>query len=148
MCLNIKNGQEPEVATEDIICYKLIYVDPYNDKLKTFYMNKTIHLGKTYRSTLVRTLCKFTHIVETGLHSIVTIDEAYRVLPKDSSINRISFLVKCIIPKGSKYYVGTFDTCFHFGKNIKSYASNKIIYTEEIIDSWAFQKPVNSHLCV
>ena len=83
-------------------------------------MDSAVKLGKTYTSILARDRY---NDVEQGIHSLrdkqgVDIemdyfgDDDYRV-------------VRCIIPKGSKYYVGYFDV-------VKSIASDTIKYIEFI----------------
>lgn len=79
----------------------------------TSYRNFEIKIGKTYTSDLE----KEDDRIEKGLHSFKSLGVA-----KKFSHNKI---VKCIIPKGSTYYIGKFG-------NFISYASDKLTYVEII----------------
>ena len=80
---------------------------------KTYYQEVEVKIGETYSSTLNK--CWDT--VEQGLHSFGKLEDAKTFT---------SFVAKCIIPKGSRYYKGT------FGDSYLSYASNKLTYVEII----------------
>ena len=124
------NNKEMEGAVYELPTgYKYSWVLDYNvrDVLingeqelkyeKTFitpFQGAEVKLGETYHSEIVK---RFSYAVYEGLHSFKTLD--YDQIDEDDII------VKCIIPKGSKYYVGEFD-------GTVSFASNKIKYVEII----------------
>lgn len=89
---------------------KIKGVEYVTAKLVTYYREADVEVGKTYTSELVQVK----NTIETGLHSYEKIPFAI-----------YSIVVKCIIPKGSKYYVGI------FGNNV-SYASDTLKYVEII----------------
>ena len=66
-----------------------------------------------------------------GLHSFELLDDC----KNNAFIEKIyaykSVVVKCIIPKGSKYYKGKFNNYFTV---YSSYASDKIKYVEELFE--------------
>ena len=83
----------------------------------TPYQNSIIEIGKEYTSEL--SLTKYyksdSEIITKGLHSFV----------QKPNIRKGEYLAKCIIPKGSEYYEG----CFESGSNsLDSIASNKLKY--------------------
>lgn len=111
MCL-VANRNIPYTAEQDIICYKLYilsngkYVSPYL-KCDMPGINEliTTELQKPGRL-----------LIEKGFHSFVYLDSAILEAEK---YNYSTCIVKCIIPKGSKYYAGK------FGKD-RSYCSESI----------------------
>lgn len=124
MCLDLKYFAKKEIATEDIVVYKHLnrvykLTEPYNTSetiFKTPFMDKTVELGKTYESKLktefqypLKRVCKI------GLHSF-----KYKSMRLECWGDLIC---KCIIPKGSSYYIGKF-----WGD--ESYASDKLTYIE------------------
>ena len=118
MCLKISNGfGEPQIATEDLIVYKVL--KSISDKFTTPYQNTVIKIGCTYTSEFS---FNFFGDIEKGLHSYVSLDNA-RYDAMGYIIKRV--ICKCLIPKGSRYYQGL------FGK-YKSIASDKLTYLEII----------------
>lgn len=93
----------------------------FQQAYKTPYQEVRVQIGKTYTSRL-RVDHDFNQPgyaeVNIGLHSFANVKDCInRAEMSDTSI------IKCIIPKGSKYYEGKFNT-------EQSYASNKITYVE------------------
>lgn len=145
MCLNIKRNQKSEIAVEDIICYKIVeqQLKPDfrcrkamvgSDVYNTPYQYVEVEIGCTYES-LIEVENDFENYeskVEAGLHSFHNkMDCTQSALGIANRYSNTQWLVKCCIPKGSKYYKGLFDESL-------SYASNKIIYleiVEQIIES-------------
>ena len=79
---------------------------------QTIYQGFKVEIGETYTSELE----KIDDSIEKGLHSFETMEDA----------KYLSHIVaKCIIPKGSKYYKGTFLGDI-------SYASDRLTYIEII----------------
>lgn len=114
----------PLVAEEDIVCYKQLYVI-YKDEIVTPYTyihvpTKCIQKNKKKRIPfkaeilnkfifIWRHVLGFSNIVEDGfIHSHVH-------LPRNSYLYHT---FQCIIPKGTKYFIGTND----------DYASEQIIF--------------------
>ena len=119
MCLKIKIFSRKKIAKEDIVCYKGL-LDYEDDELFTPFQEFSIKIGETYHSELKRT--KFlSNEVDLGIHSLSNYESA-----KDA-IMYYHIIVKCIIPKGSKYYEGTWTN-----EKYKSYASNCLKYVEII----------------
>lgn len=125
MCLRLskinRETHEPKIATKDLVCYKLV-LDSRNrniGSLITPYRNEPISIGSTYTS-------EFTYNsdgnVESGLHSYKSLRGVKfdRLNYFDSSI-----IVRCCIPKGSRYYQGKFS-------NKQCYASDTLTYVELI----------------
>lgn len=128
MCLRIKNGQQPEIATEDIICYKVLSIKKSNRGniiYRTYYKDAAVVLGKSYKSDFDYNL---NGDIEEGLHSMVSvesIDDLFRVGHFYNFTRKV--IVACIIPKGALYYLGSFNNL------LNSYASNELKYTKEIV---------------
>jgi hypothetical protein len=90
-----------------------------NVKVLTFltpFQNVEIKIGETYKSELIG----YGLSIEDGIHSFKSLEAAKRI----ASFDKNSFVVKCIIPKGSKYYVG------EYGNGHVSYASDTLKYVE------------------
>lgn len=85
---------------------------PKKDYYVTPYRYADAEIGKTYTSELENPIYNDINI---GIHSFCDLQDA----KNDGG----DVYVKCIIPKGSEYYVGTFTHC-------SSYASNAIKYLE------------------
>jgi len=81
----------------------------------TPYREFKVDIGKTYTSLLEKLSGNRVYV---GLHSYASLEG----LPKCSDDE---ITVKCLIPKGSVYYQGTFG-----GRSLNSYASNKLTYLE------------------
>lgn len=122
MCL--ENLSEVKKAEKDICCYKVIEdhrnltKSQYQGKLITIYRCFEIEIGKTYTS---RFSYNSDGDVEKGLHSYCSYEQAVDYANKWGwDATRI---VKCVIPKGSKYYRGKFNSR-------SSYASTRLKYVE------------------
>jgi len=122
MCLSLSLWNfSSKVASEDIICYKTLAKIEYPKigivYYKTPYMGVLIDIGFTYTSKLKRS--GFT--IEDGLHSFKHAYDTHLA----NSCWRSVVSVQCVIPKGSKYYKGTF-------LGADSYASSQLIYVKII----------------
>ena len=126
MCLVLK-ADEVKVAESDIICYKVVLKT--DEDFVTYYRRSKVKLGCTYESELVvedgfNTSLNQVKVVEKGLHTFdCTLHASYFM---DSNFNQDSVLIQCVIPKGSKYYVGCFNSYYN------SYASEKLVYVKVI----------------
>jgi hypothetical protein len=81
----------------------------------TPFRNVEIEIGKIYKSKLI----KYNSLIEEGIHSFENLEDTKLIASLDEDL----FVVKCIIPKGSKYYIGKFD-------GYVSYASDTLKYVE------------------
>lgn len=102
MCLENVTYKRAKIATEDIPCYKIL------DKISkgfylTPYQRQGIVLGRTYTSAL-DSPGKWDS-VEQGLHAFLTLQQAVELCMD----RRNRAIVKCIIPKGARYYIGTYQ---------------------------------------
>lgn len=131
MCLRTKQTTFL-VAQKDIVCYKILkVVHNVGRQNKTlirspYYTSYTWNLGELRKSKLTSRPLKYTPYsndrqINVGFHTFKTRREA-RINKNDIYLGVI---FKCIIPKGSKYYLGT------FGEE-RSYASDQIIVKEKI----------------
>lgn len=133
MCLILEKDYKAQVAKKDIECYKLFNIVYAGKLYKSLYKGMEYELGKEYKSGftfsgIVKHPCnegifqELVPTVEMGLHS-------YAEIPSYGGYSKfiLSRLAccRCIIPKGSTYYVGKFD-------NVASYASNCIKVIEEV----------------
>lgn len=126
MCLQLPRFTRKLTAKKDIVCYKWLAIDMY-DYLKTPYQHQTVIIGETYKSELILPK-NFFHRrnVNIGIHSFKNRQDAIRDVHFHSNC-----IVKCVIPKGSKYCIGK------FGVDI-SYASDTLQYVA-IIDHNTWQ---------
>ena len=136
MCL-ITTKNIPEIAQEDIICYKFYVLHKVKDDINLPSYDKDGYLSpyqgmpapainEVTNTLLDRAyLSKYTavYMVGRGFHSFKYLDDLINELDfwQSSDIE----IFKCIIPKGTKYYEGTFD-----GR--PSYCSESIILKETI----------------
>jgi hypothetical protein len=124
MCLTIKRNQKAKIAEEDIIVYKQITrIKDHPRTYLSFYRKASVILGKTYISGLTK---EDYDGVSEGLHSFESMERTIEDIKESPEYPNQGVIVRCIIPKGSKYYKGTF--C-----NMVGYASNTIVYTKEIV---------------
>lgn len=139
MCLRLAVKYQKRIAETNIICYKHLKAVDYDQNkkpvLKTPYQNQYVQIGRTYTSpikiiNLVQYLFnreKTTYQITEALHSFKYLknckEDSYsvRVIHFMNTYDQV--IVKCVIPKGSEYYVGK------FGRSI-CYASDKLVYLE------------------
>lgn len=117
--LRYKKNSIKRIAFKDIVCYK--FVEIFNkDTFITPYQGVLTELGKTYIASLTKVDYKGFSEITYGLHSYKNFENA-----KNKAINfgKEFCVVKCIIPRWSRYYVGEYDCD-------ESFASNKLIYSE------------------
>jgi hypothetical protein len=91
-----------------------------NAKVLTFltpYQDVEIKIGETYKSELI----KYDSLIEEGIHSFENFEVAnyFTISVKDRIV------AKCIIPKGSEYYIGKYSN-----NGYVSYASDTLKYIE------------------
>jgi len=122
MCLTISIFQRQKIAKEDIECYK--YVDLYYGSYQTLFMTQNIIIGETYHSEIygkLRSSLLFQIDIREGLHSCHTKYDLIQLYICATTPH--TKIVKCIIPKGSKYYSSN-----------KEYVSNTLKYIEIVND--------------
>ena len=114
MCLITNNPEQ--IAKEDITCYKVIYLK--DNSLLSFYYDFEYILNKLYKTTTISTYYQVEGFIsiEEAFHSYKSIRSAIEFYNKVSIYIRKSIVVKCIIPKGAKFYQD--NECF---------ASNQLI---------------------
>ena len=121
MCLVYAKIKE---TTEDIVCYK-VYIS-FEGKLRSPFMRSLA----PNMNEIVKTYLEEPHgkgnCIERGFHSFATLEDAINereCLARNGEYNPI--IVRCIIPKDSKCYIGIF-----WGST--SYCSESIILKETI----------------
>lgn len=129
MCLHT-NQSKPFIAKEDITCYKIVNkisdTKVESDVMEFFYtLNKlyTIPELKLVKSKIIGSYFK-KYIIAEGFHSYIQLSDA--VIDCKCELSLLSstrIIVECIIPKGSKYFLGYNDYRF------ECYCSDKIIIT-------------------
>ena len=128
MCLYTKQT-EPEIAEEDIICYKFyrryneILISPYQGFIAPeIGITTNANLGKSYipenDNFYIHNYYGFKRVDE-GFHSFKTLEETKHEV-KGCWDNLDLVIFKCIIPRGSSYYSGIFKEYY------ESYCSNSI----------------------
>lgn len=130
MCLTLKSSKvRVHTATKDIVCYKILQMqyDMFHNPIGyvTYYQRARVNIGETYTSKLVRFNYHLSNIrpdIGEGLHSFRTLERA-----KQLWFGTSTRIAKCIIPAGSKYYVGRFDRTDDYRE---SYASDRLKYVE------------------
>lgn len=110
MCL-ISSYHEAVQADRDITCYKLVYPTSTDDKFRSQFQEFKYELGRAYQETYFRKVNLSRHVYE-GFHSYRTIKEA--AMHSCPGV----VMIKCVIPKGSWYYVS---------EDRDQYCSDKII---------------------
>lgn len=154
MCLAVKKPYKVKIAEKDIECFKVLEKHTYSDgsaKLCTPYqctvIDKNIINGKNpmISQILVKKegIWKEVNVTKENFEKII---DPYALLIDRGAIHTFSSITnarkerswhrarksgaeyviyKCIIPKGTLYYEGTFN-------NVRGFASNKLIFKEEV----------------
>jgi hypothetical protein len=122
MCFIVTNKQK--VATKDIVCYKVFNkgaVSENKKSVRSYWQNFKYDFGYEYWNTPLKTTDN-NYKIEEGLHSYST-----KRMAKYSGWSG-TFILQCIIPKGSKYYYNHYK---------QEYVSDKIIigdYNTDVIN--------------
>lgn len=118
----------PFVAKEDIVAYKYCYLEKDGRLVAPFF--KTYYeLGKELSAEFgrIRTCSTWdAHEVEKGLNTMCEKSQiAYDTLVwlRNNDLDAGVAVIKCIIPKGTKYFIGTW-------RDDKAYVSEKLIPIE------------------
>lgn len=136
MCL-YKLNKIPRIALKDKFVYKLIYKDFYGFK-RTIAQKEFIKLGETYKGVFKEDYKFYNYFIKNKILSFLyslfcskTITSGYihSFLSYKDALNIFKFtngreiLVKCIIPKGTIYFLGKHNDI----------ASRKLKYTKNSI---------------
>ena len=131
MCL-ITTKSIPEIAQEDIVCYKFYILimegDINYDKnglLSPYQGSLAPTINKVTNTLLDKAYLKYgaAYMINRGFHSFKYLDDLINELDFWQSFDIEIF--RCIIPKGTKYYEGNFG-------DFPSYCSESIILKETI----------------
>ena len=116
MCL-ISNSDHPYVADRDLTCYKVYIL--INDQYKSPYQKADMpKIGELATTSLQES---GTQLVEKGFHSFVSLPSAINEAHLFTTVhNYETYVFKCTIPEGTKYYEGSFNCT-------PSYCSESII---------------------
>lgn len=123
----------PLIAKEDIVCYKILHLNYITKMFVTPYTRIPIPIECIQKNKIKRIpfkaeiLNKFRFICRhvLGLSNIVT-DGFIHTYSSEISYYRLEFrdcVFKCIIPKGTKYFIGEHENV---------YASEQIIFVEQL----------------
>lgn len=119
MCL-ITNNTRKYIAEEDIVCYKVVNIQ--DTKIISYWFGFPYELNRKYTTQVLQPMFmkNGTILIEEGFHS-------YRNLTTAKEESMLSLcdphiIVKCIVPKGSEYYISS-----------KSMVSNQIIIIEKCV---------------
>lgn len=133
MCL-IVTSDKPQIATRDIVCYKVCIEDfRYNTSVITPYRKVSLNIGVEYEDVndidIAMAISLVSYVVGRGVyHSFAHLKDARNDLREWLPDAIHSFcIVKCIIPKGSEYYIGMYHE-----NNCPSYGSKKIKLIEKL----------------
>lgn len=125
MCLTINRKSHKQTAKRDIVVYKIVEQVVFSKRLRTPYQFTPIKIGEKYDSIIRLYNDGIEYIVTKALHSLKTRKEAIEAAKDITGCNYDQHIVRCVIPKGSEYYVGKFY-------DWNGYASSSIIYKEII----------------
>jgi len=120
---------KPLIAKKDIVCYKLYYEGPVPGSVTSFYQN-TYHLvGKPQPKIILNPekIGRYGSVrFYQGYHSFTSLPKLKKYLGEISGRNDDVFVFKCIIPKGSTYYMGNFTN------TNDGYVSEQLVILEKI----------------
>lgn len=151
MCLN---NIKKITVDEDIVCYKVVnsYKEPsphgfirfryiadvyYSKYLRFIYKlneeyTSDIGIHNDYIFDIDTNRYMLAQIINEGFHSYKHLDDA-KIAAKDFVLRNTSIILKCIIPKGSTCYEGTFTESINEKYHkFESFASDKIKIIEEV----------------
>lgn len=129
MCLTTSQ-QTPDVAKEDITCYKVVEKEYRGKRWYTPFQYYYFLFGRVLKCKNFGERIDNAHIVG-GFHSFVSSDDAYTCgLGIRNVGSKKQAIVECVIPEGTKYYPGIFRA--HCGYQFPSFCSEKIIYKKII----------------
>ncbi len=124
MCFyKINYNDKVKIATKDIVCYKAVELREKQECFRSFYKKEIQHLDELLKSKL--DIDTYFYSVDIGLHSLKNIGRSklWRFNSNSFWSKGCSYMVKCIIPKGSQYL-----------ENDSEYVSNQIIMKEILFE--------------
>lgn len=156
MCLQLVKGKaRVKTAKEDIICWKVLnyYASPNNDVYISPYQKIEYKIGervvidKPWDRMQFQSYCfgnsgdatyfyQISHIINGGgVYTFKDKDEAMDFMKWMQEEHKETVVaIKCIIPKGTKYYKGLFQVLgYKSEKPIESYASKELFVMDEVI---------------
>ena len=127
MCFYIEKtgiNSRPRIADKDIQCYKVVYAGSTDNIIVSKHHKYVYEINRLYK--LNHELRPYTS--PKSLSNISSIDEGFHSYTKlrvvlDTDYYKLMTIVKCIIPKGSTYYLNNKD---------EEYVSDQIIIKEII----------------
>lgn len=132
MCL-VVDSKNPQIAKKDMACYKVCLNTEYEFLVITPYQLAYLRIGAKYEERSNECFTRTTNdYILTGdvYHSFKYLADARRDIKTWNTTGKNSLcIVKCVIPKGSKYYLGSFDD---LGDIFPSYGSKQIILIKKI----------------
>lgn len=108
MCLQVSKSARVKIAKEDIIAYKKLIYCPDIGKYISWYR----HYISPLNTLLTTTLGRKRNLVSMGM-----VEEGFHSYKRKNSLTNF----KAIIPKGTRYWSGTFSS-------EKCYCSESVIY--------------------
>ena len=116
MCL-LTNNLYKYIAEKDIICYKIVYLQ--GKEIISFWYDFPYELNRKYTTQVLQPIPMPNGdiSIEKGFHSYRNLDTAKGDVWL--SLMESLVIIKCIVPKGSEYYI-----------NSKEMVSNQIIIVE------------------
>ena len=118
MCL-LTNNTHKYIAEKDIVCYKIVYLR--DNKIISYWYDFIYELNRKYTTQVLQPIFtkKGNICIEKGFHSYRNLGIAKDYIYYDMFNLLPEIIVKCIVPKGSEYYI-----------NNKEMVSNQIIIVE------------------
>lgn len=118
MCL-LTNNIHKYIAEKDIVCYKIVNLR--DKEIISYWFEFPYELNRKYTTQVLQPIfTKKDNIrIEKGFHSYRTLGIAKDYIYYDMFNLLPEIIVKCIVPKGSEYYI-----------NSKEMVSNQIIIVE------------------
>jgi len=132
MCINLTQ-RSPKIAKEDIVAYKVLEVQ--SDFIFTPYRYMPITFNKLYTDTKQERQ-DFNRITSGIYHLFSSIEDATllkKYAEKNYSKESKFIIVKAIIPKGTKYYIGKSEIGIESDEKMfqhESYGAKSVIYRE------------------
>ena len=118
MCL-LTNNLHKYIAEKDIVCYKIVNLR--DNKIISYWYDFIYELNRKYTTQVLQPIFtkKGNIYIEKGFHSYRNLGIAKDYIYYDMFNLLPEIIVKCIVPKGSEYYI-----------NNKEMVSNQIIIVE------------------
>ena len=115
MCLYTTQSKSL-IAKKDITCYKVVHLHENETLFRSEFRFFEYKIGRTYRLRIgVKQWVPNNCYLHSGFHSFATLKNALEYGGK------CMVLLKCVIPKGARYYVGDFRQGYR-----TQYCSNRI----------------------